>query len=246
MAPPQYTPICALTQLRHPPPFHPDQLRHAQQGCPDCLDHLMAQNDALVHWVIRRFGTGPLAYDEALQSRRIGLWQALLHLHPARGTAFASYAVPAIARRIRREAQRVQRFWRPVPARAATEPPDPVQRAERQELRQAVRRWVGQLPPRQGRLLRAPPKRAPGPAPERKGAGKAPLAMGRRKKSATAMLLHLSRSNRMEDILHFDIDPDELELFLQDVNSHLQAMESGILSLEPIADPETLNATFKG
>lgn len=155
MARPQYTPTCALTQLRHPPPFHPDQLRHAQQGCPNCLDHLMAQNDALVHWVIRRFPSGPLSYDEALQAGRIGLWQALRHFNPARGTAFSSYAVPAILRHIRLEARRSQRFWRPWPDRPWAEPPDPVAEAERNGLRQAVQRWVEQLPRRQAVVLRA-------------------------------------------------------------------------------------------
>ena len=155
MAQPQYTRTCSLTQLRHPPPFHPDQLRHAQQGCPDCLDHLMAQNDALVHWVIRRFPTGPISYDEALQSGRIGLWQALRRFNPARGTAFSSYAAPAILRHIRREAGRLRRFWRPRPALPWAEPPDPVEQAERNGLRLAIHRWVGQLPQRQVVILRA-------------------------------------------------------------------------------------------
>jgi RNA polymerase sigma factor (sigma-70 family) len=115
----------------------------------------MAQNDALVHWVIRRYGSAPLDYDEALQSGRIGLWQALLHFNPARGTAFSSYAVPAILRHIRREAQSAQRFGRPWPECPWVAPPDPVAEAERNELRQAVQRWVGQLPHRQLLALRA-------------------------------------------------------------------------------------------
>ncbi len=155
MAQPQYTPTCALTQLRHPPPFHPDQIRHAQQGCPGCLDHLMAQNDALVHWVIRRYGSDPLGYDEALQAGRIGLWRALLHFDPVHGTAFSSYAVPAILRHIRREGHCALRFWRPRPDLPWAEPLDPVQEAERNALRQAVHRWVGQLPRRQVLALRA-------------------------------------------------------------------------------------------
>jgi RNA polymerase sigma factor (sigma-70 family) len=115
----------------------------------------MAQNDALVHWVIRRFPSGPLSYDEALQAGRIGLWQALRHFNPARGTAFSSYAVPAILRHIRLEARRSQRFWRPWPDRPWAEPPDPVAEAERNGLRQAVQRWVEQLPRRQAVVLRA-------------------------------------------------------------------------------------------
>ena len=70
----------------------------------------------------------------------------------------------------------------------------------------------------------------------------------------------------MEIPLTFDIEADELEIFLQDVNEHLQALETGILRLEqrpelraepaegPVeggagfavaADPDTLNAVFR-
>lgn len=43
----------------------------------------------------------------------------------------------------------------------------------------------------------------------------------------------------------FELEADELEAFLQDVNEHVQAMETGILNLEQAADPETLNAIFR-
>ncbi len=49
----------------------------------------------------------------------------------------------------------------------------------------------------------------------------------------------------MEIPLTFDIEADELEIFLQDVNEHLQIMEAGILRLEQAADLETLNAVFR-
>jgi two-component system chemotaxis sensor kinase CheA len=53
--------------------------------------------------------------------------------------------------------------------------------------------------------------------------------------------------------LTFDIEADELEIFLQDVNEHLDTLETGILHLEQspesiegrAADPDTLNATFR-
>jgi two-component system, chemotaxis family, sensor kinase CheA len=45
--------------------------------------------------------------------------------------------------------------------------------------------------------------------------------------------------------LTFDIEADEIEIFLQDVNEHLQTMEAGILRLEQAADLETLNAVFR-
>jgi two-component system chemotaxis sensor kinase CheA len=49
----------------------------------------------------------------------------------------------------------------------------------------------------------------------------------------------------MENVLTFDIEADELEIFLQDVNERLQAMETGILRLEQEADPDTLNSIFR-
>jgi RNA polymerase sigma factor (sigma-70 family) len=115
----------------------------------------MAHNDGLVHWVIRHFLTRPLSYDEALQAGRIGLWQALLHFNPAQGTAFSGYAVPAILRHMRREADRLRRFWQRPPALRWAAPPDPAEEAERNVLRQAVHRWVAQLPQRQVVILRA-------------------------------------------------------------------------------------------
>ena len=49
----------------------------------------------------------------------------------------------------------------------------------------------------------------------------------------------------MENVLTFDIEADEMEMFLEDVNDLLQAMEDGILRLERAADPETLNSVFR-
>ena len=155
MAPPQYTQLCALTQLHHPPPFHPDQLRHAQQGCPDCLDHLIRQNEPLVHWVLRCFPSGLLPYDEALQAGRLGLWKALLRFDPQRDIAFSTYAVVAIRRRIQLEARRFRRFWQPRPSLPTTPPPEPLDEAYRRLLAPAVQRWLAHLPPRRAYVLRA-------------------------------------------------------------------------------------------
>ncbi len=49
----------------------------------------------------------------------------------------------------------------------------------------------------------------------------------------------------MNNTLTFNLEADELEIFVQDVNEQLRAMESGILSLEQAADPDTLNAIFR-
>lgn len=155
MAQSQYTRRCALAQLDHPPPFHPRQLQHAQSGCSDCLNHLVRQNEALVHWVLQRSDRTGLSYEEALQAGRLGLWQALVHFKMERGFAFSTYAVVAIRRRIQLEGQRSRRFWRALPALQPTLPPDLWEQLQRSLLLAAVPRWVAQLPPRRAAVVRA-------------------------------------------------------------------------------------------
>ncbi|MBN1217759.1 MAG: chemotaxis protein CheA [Anaerolineae bacterium] len=52
-------------------------------------------------------------------------------------------------------------------------------------------------------------------------------------------------ARKPKPVLTFDIAIDELEMFLEDVNERLQAMESGLLRLEKKSDPETLNSVFR-
>ncbi|MDI7276681.1 MAG: sigma-70 family RNA polymerase sigma factor [Anaerolineae bacterium] len=61
------------------------------------LAEQMAKHERLVHWVVRRQWRGDLSFEDALHEGRIGLWSALQHYDPRRGTAFSTYAVPAIA-----------------------------------------------------------------------------------------------------------------------------------------------------
>ncbi len=49
----------------------------------------------------------------------------------------------------------------------------------------------------------------------------------------------------MGNVLTFEIEADEIGMFLQDVNEHLVAMEAGILRLEQTSDSDVLNATFR-
>ena len=58
---------------------------------------LMARHEGLVRWVVRRQYLGDLSFADAMAEGRIGLWHALADYDPWRGTAFSSYAVPAIA-----------------------------------------------------------------------------------------------------------------------------------------------------
>jgi RNA polymerase sigma factor (sigma-70 family) len=144
-----------LAQLDHPPPFHPDQLAHAQQGCADCLDHLVRKNEALIAWFLQRVARGPLTYEEARQAGRIGLWKALRGFDPTRGFTFSTYAVVAIRRHIQREAQRQKRFGRSLPEVPLASPVDLLEQAHKSILSQAVQRWVRQLSPRLADILRA-------------------------------------------------------------------------------------------
>ncbi len=68
----------------------------SEQGSP-ILAEQMAQHERLVHWVVRRQWLGNLSFQDALHEGRIGLWSALCHYDPERGTAFSTYAVPAIS-----------------------------------------------------------------------------------------------------------------------------------------------------
>jgi RNA polymerase sigma factor (sigma-70 family) len=130
-------------------------LAHAQTGCPDCLDHLVRQNEALIPWVLQRLAPGPLAYEEARQAGRIGLWKALLGFDPQRGLAFSTYAVVAIRRHIQLEVQRSRRFWRAPPYLLPTPQPDLWEEVHRGMLLAEVPRWVAQLSPRQAAVVGA-------------------------------------------------------------------------------------------
>ena len=73
------------------------------------LNQAMVQHEKLVSWVARRQWTGGLPWADVIQVGRIGLWHALQHFDPERGTAFSSYAVPAISRSIWRAVTLAQR-----------------------------------------------------------------------------------------------------------------------------------------
>jgi RNA polymerase sigma factor (sigma-70 family) len=79
------------------------------QGNPISAEQ-MAQHERLVHWVVRRQWLGDLSFEDALHEGRIGLWSALRHYDPQRGTAFSTYAVPAIAHAVWRAVALENRF----------------------------------------------------------------------------------------------------------------------------------------
>jgi len=83
--------------------------RQAQAGCRDSLARLMAAHEGLVHAVVRKQVLGILPFIEALQAGRIGLWRAILHFDPQRGTAFSTYAWTCIMHRVWREVKLAER-----------------------------------------------------------------------------------------------------------------------------------------
>jgi RNA polymerase sigma factor (sigma-70 family) len=110
----------------------------------------MAQHEGLVRWVVRQQWRGDLPCADALHAGRLGLWQALRHYDPTRGTQFSTYAVPAIRHAVWAAVALEQR---PAPAGGPCPPPesaapDPADLVEQATVHTAVRALVGQLPPR--------------------------------------------------------------------------------------------------
>jgi RNA polymerase sigma factor (sigma-70 family) len=64
------------------------------------LDQGILRHEKLVRWVACRQWTGDMPRSDVWQVGRIGLWHALERYDPERGTAFSTYAIPAITRAI--------------------------------------------------------------------------------------------------------------------------------------------------
>lgn len=97
---------------------------------PDIVQGL-SEHERLVHWVVRRQWLGSLSYAEAVQIGRIALWRALQRYDVRRGTAFSSYAVPAIARAVWRAVAQAQpgEVFTPHPPQEAPDLDEEVQRS---------------------------------------------------------------------------------------------------------------------
>ena len=128
----------------------------AQAGCRDSLARLMAVHEGLVHAVVRKQVLGILPFSEALQAGRIGLWRAILHFDPQRGTAFSTYAWTCIMHRVWREvkladrahAQAVQRLPLTEAASCALEKGDPAHHWEAFGIYSALWGLIARLPQR--------------------------------------------------------------------------------------------------
>lgn len=113
------------------------------------LVQALAEHEGLVQWVVRQQWLGELSFAEALQAGRLALWQALLHYDAGRGSAFSSYAVPAIQRAV----WRAVRQARPAPQELLTaqppqQSPDLEEGLERVFVQESLRHALSRLPQR--------------------------------------------------------------------------------------------------
>jgi len=114
----------------------------------------MAEHEGLVGWVLRRQWRGSLSFGDALHEGRLGLWAAVRGYDPGRGTAFSTYAVPAIQRAIWRAVKASSHpvVWgdenenQSLPVSSVAYPDDPVELICTAEVRAELHRLVGQLP----------------------------------------------------------------------------------------------------
>jgi RNA polymerase sigma factor (sigma-70 family) len=130
----------------------------AQQGNRQALNRLMAQHDGLVQVILRRQGSGPLSYAEALQAGRIGLWRAICHFDPTLGFAFSTYAWTCIMRHIWRAVKGETRSAfsvLPMDLAGLRPTPDPALLLEPDPLPPMVHDLVHRLPPRLQQILHA-------------------------------------------------------------------------------------------
>jgi RNA polymerase sigma factor (sigma-70 family) len=133
--------------------------RSAQVGdvcaCRRTIEEALVRHEGLVHAFIRRQGGGAIAYGEALQAGRIGLWYALKGYDPGRGTAFSTYAWVAISRHIHRAAKDLNRELGDWPGQVPTswEEPDPEDWVEQILILEALGKLVGRLPERLRRVV---------------------------------------------------------------------------------------------
>lgn len=128
--------------------FEPTTTRSDSARCD--LAAAMDSHEPLVAWVVRRQWLGPLSFAEALQAGRIGLWRALRHYEPTRGTRFSSYAVPAIAHAIWDEVARATPEPRLLPLEAADliTQSDLCAPLDHAQIRQTLDALLAQLPDR--------------------------------------------------------------------------------------------------
>ena len=133
----------------------------AQAGCRDSLNALMERHARLIPYVVNRQNRWGLAYEEALQAGRHGLWRAICGYDPDRGWHFTTYAYVAIMRHVWAAVQRhlgqgrrevavgvLALWWKGVV-------PDPVALWTRREIEASLQEMVVRLPARMRAVVEA-------------------------------------------------------------------------------------------
>jgi RNA polymerase sigma factor (sigma-70 family) len=137
------------------------QFEQAQGGCSASLNELMQQHERLVHFVVQRQWLLTLPYEEAVQAGRRGLWRAILGYDAGRGSAFSTYAYPAIMKYIWAAVKsEQQRLRREMPLASLVvyftrSGENPAGMREQQEIAESVLALVERLPWRLGFVIRA-------------------------------------------------------------------------------------------
>jgi RNA polymerase sigma factor (sigma-70 family) len=112
----------------------------------------MRRHERLVHAVVHQQWSGRWRYEEVVQEGRIGLWRAILKYDPERGTAFSTYAWPAIARQVWAAVKRRQRAAE-VPPLCPLLPAGDESAADWARTCQLLREMVARLPAQEQQLV---------------------------------------------------------------------------------------------
>jgi len=79
---------------------HPADFGCAQAGCSLCLESLLRQHEALIHFIVQRQWPGESDYVDLIQEGRMGLWLSILRYDPGLGFTFSTFAGKAIRNRV--------------------------------------------------------------------------------------------------------------------------------------------------
>jgi RNA polymerase sigma factor (sigma-70 family) len=127
--------------------------RQAQAGDRESLETLMQRHERLVHAVVRRQWSGGWRYQDIVHEGRIGLWRALLNYDPEYGTAFSTYAWPAIARQVWRAVQQAGQAAEVSGPRGEPHSEDVARQVARREIAHTLRETVARLPAKERWVL---------------------------------------------------------------------------------------------
>lgn len=104
-------PTLAVVPPAPPAELHPDDLAdpcseslvkaYQGGGGAEALDRLLQSNEGLLHHVLKRFRSTGEPYEDLFQIARVGLIKAAQRFDPAKGAAFATYAVALVDGEVR-------------------------------------------------------------------------------------------------------------------------------------------------